>query len=79
MSEPSKTPSSKKSPWPEVMRGLAPYMNIGWMLLIPILAGAYGGYLADKYFATEPWLLLVGSLLGIVIGFYNFFLTVLRK
>jgi F0F1-type ATP synthase assembly protein I len=54
-------------------------MNIGWMFVIPTGVGMYGGYEADAYFGTKPWLFLLGAVLGIVVGFYNFFLTVLRK
>lgn len=79
MSEPSKTPPAKKSSWPEVMRSLGPYMNIGWMFVVAMVIGVYGGYKADTYFGTEPWLMVVGALLGMAAGFYNFFLVVLRK
>ena len=75
----SKTPPPKKSPWPEVMRALGPYMNIGWVFVISVGGGMYLGYYADGRFGTEPWLLLLGALLGIAVGFYNFFLVVLRK
>ena len=79
MSEPSKMPPGKKPSWPEVMRTIGPYMNIGWMFVVPMGLGIYGGYKADRYLGTEPWLLVVGSLLGMAVGFYNFFLVVLRK
>ena len=77
MSEPSKAP--KKSSWLEVMRALSPYMNIGWMFVISAGLGMYGGYTADAHLGTRPWLFLVGAFLGIGVGFYNFFLVVLRK
>lgn len=79
MSEPSKMPPSKKSSWPEVMRTSGPYMNIGWTFVVAMGIGIYGGYRADAYFGTEPWLMVVGALLGMAAGFYNFFLVVLRK
>ena len=79
MSEDSKAPPPKKSPWPEVMRAIGPYMNIGWMFVVSMLLFTYGGYKADAYFGTEPWLMVVGALVGMAVGFYNFFLVVLRK
>lgn len=79
MSEPSKMPPEKKPSWPEVMRTVGPYMNIGWMFVVSMGVGIYGGYQADAYLGTEPWLLVVGALLGMAVGFYNFFLVVLRK
>jgi F0F1-type ATP synthase assembly protein I len=79
MSEYPKTPPPKKSSWPEVMRALGPYMNIGWMFVVSVGLGILGGRWADTRFGTEPWLFLLGALLGIAVGFYNFFLVVLRK
>ena len=79
MPEPSKKPSAKDSSWPEVMRAVGPYMNIGWVFVVAMGLGIYTGYKADMYFGTEPWLMVVGALLGMAVGFYNFFLVVLRK
>ena len=79
MSEPSKPSPEKKSSWPEVMRAVSPYMNIGWMFVVSMGMGIYGGYKADMYLGTEPWLMVLGALLGMAVGFYNFFLVVLRK
>lgn len=44
----------------------ASYSLIGAIVLL----GAVG-YFADGYFGTSPWLLLIGLLLGIVVGFYE--------
>lgn len=44
----------------------ASYTLIGAIVL---LGGA--GYVGDRWFGTEPWLLLIGLLLGIVVGFYE--------
>lgn len=79
MAEHSQTPPPNKPSWPEVMRALAPYMNIGWMFLVSVGLGMLGGRWADGQLGTEPWLFLVGALVGIAVGFYNFFLVVLRK
>ena len=79
MSKPSKMPPEKKPSLPEVMRTVGPYMNIGWMFVVSMGVGIYGGYQADAYLGTEPWLLVAGSFLGMAVGFYNFFLVVLRK
>jgi F0F1-type ATP synthase assembly protein I len=44
----------------------ASYTLIGGILL---LGG--GGYLLDARWGTGPWLLVVGLVLGIVVGFYE--------
>jgi F0F1-type ATP synthase assembly protein I len=54
-------------------------MDIGWTFVIAVGGGAWLGYKADAYFATKPWLLLLGAVLGMVVGFYRFFVVVLRK
>ncbi len=77
MSEDRKRPPSNSS-WPEMMRSVAPYLNIGWIFLVTLGLGLLAGYWVDKRFETEPWFFLVGALLGIAVGFYHFFKTVLR-
>ena len=72
-------PPAPKSSWPQVMRAVAPYMDIGWTFVIAVGGGAWLGYKADAYLATKPWLLLLGAVLGMVVGFYRFFAVVLRK
>jgi F0F1-type ATP synthase assembly protein I len=79
MSEDSKAPPPKKSSWPEVMRTVGPYMNLGWMFVVSVGLGMLGGWWADTRLGTDPWLFLLGALVGIAVGFYNFFLVVLRK
>jgi len=34
------------------------------------------GYRLDRWLGTDPWLFVVGALLGISIGFYGFFKSV---
>ena len=67
-----------RDPWLEPARGLqtsltkagpvaaASYALIGAIVLLGGL-----GYAADRWLGTEPWLLLAGLLLGIVVGFYE--------
>jgi F0F1-type ATP synthase assembly protein I len=49
----------------------ASYTLIGAILLLGAL-----GYAADSWLGTSPWLLLLGLLLGIVVGFYELARTV---
>jgi F0F1-type ATP synthase assembly protein I len=53
---------------------LAGYTLIGAILLLGGL-----GYAIDRWRGTEPWFLLVGLLLGIVVGFYELAMTVWRS
>ena len=52
---------------------IASAVNDGWMeggsFLGSILSGTLLGYFADKWLGTEPWLVVVGILLGAYSGF----------
>jgi hypothetical protein len=78
MSDHSKPPPAKSS-WPEVMRALGPYLNIGWTFVVALGLGMLGGRWADTRLGTEPWFFLLGAVLGIAAGFYSFFMTISRK
>jgi F0F1-type ATP synthase assembly protein I len=52
----------------------ASYALIGAILLLGGL-----GYVADSWFGTEPWLLISGLLLGMVVGFYELARVVWRR
>jgi ATP synthase protein I len=52
----------------------ASYTLIGAIVLLGGL-----GYFADGWFGTSPWLLIVGLLLGIVVGFYELARVVWRR
>ena len=49
----------------------ASYTLIGAIIVLGAL-----GYAADSWLGTSPWLLLLGLLLGIVVGFYELARTV---
>ena len=61
------------------MRKSGPYLSLGTSLAAPVVVLALFGRWLDVKWGTEPWLLLAGSLLGMVTGFYSFFRTVLRQ
>jgi ATP synthase protein I len=52
----------------------ASYTLIGAIVLLGGL-----GYFADGWFGSSPWLLLLGLLLGIVVGFYELARVVWRR
>lgn len=47
--------------------------DFGYMLLASQLLLGGGGYWADQRFGTEPWLLIVGILLGLAVSFKHLF------
>jgi F0F1-type ATP synthase assembly protein I len=63
----------KRPPLAEAMR----YAQVGTMLIAPMIVLGAIGHMLDRHFATAPWLLLAGLLLGMATGFVNFFRLVL--
>lgn len=52
------------------------YSAVGLEMGFSVAIGVAIGYFLDRYFHTEPWLLLIFLILGIVAGFRRlFFLT----
>ena len=75
----ARKPQPSKSTWPEVIRTVGKYMDLGLTFVVAAAGGSLGGHWLDSRLGTDPWLLLVGALLGITVGFYHFFSVVLRK
>jgi F0F1-type ATP synthase assembly protein I len=61
----------------EAYQSLAPYLNIGYIFAASVAIFTFAGYFLDNKWETSPWLTVVGAVLGITAGFYNFFKTVL--
>lgn len=51
--------------------GLGVAMRIGVELVVATTVGGGLGLLGDRYFGTQPWLMLVGIVLGVAAGFRN--------
>lgn len=63
------TDPEKRPPWA--------YVGLGFEIVVPIVLGLLLGLWLDGRWGTRPWLAVVGILLGIGAGFYNFFRVVL--
>jgi F0F1-type ATP synthase assembly protein I len=70
---------SSLTPLSEAYREIAPYLNISSFFLAAIILFAWIGYSLDKLWDSKPWGLVIGAIVGIVVGFYNFFRTVSRN
>ena len=55
-------------PEPAKFRKLAELSSLGLMLPSSIAVGLFFGYVLDKWLRTEPWLLIIFTLLGVVSG-----------
>jgi ATP synthase protein I len=54
-------------------RKLAALSSLGLMLPSSIAVGLFMGYFLDKLLKTDPWLLIVFTLLGVASGFLSLF------
>jgi len=59
---------TKKSGQMGVFQALALTTTIGMELAITVVLGYYGGKYLDARFATGPWFLLAGVLIGLTVG-----------
>jgi len=47
------------------------HVTVGLQLAITMLIFVYGGYKLDLYFEKSPLFLVVGTIIGMVLGFYH--------
>lgn len=62
-------PGMDRSSW----RGVATYAQLGTTLFACVIVGLAGGYFADWWLGTQPWLLLVGLGFGIAAAAWNLY------
>ncbi len=85
--KPSKNKQKEKKPvdpsfsatLAETMREIGPYMNMGFFFLAAIGLFTYIGYEIDNWLGGNPYYIRIGAILGVIVGMYNFFKTVLLK
>lgn len=54
-----------------IYRKIAELSSLVLMLPSSIAVGLFIGYYLDKLFGTQPWLLLIFTILGVISGFYS--------
>ena len=54
-------------------RKIAALSSLGLMLPSSIAVGLFMGYFLDKLLKTDPWLLIIFTLLGVASGFLSLF------
>jgi len=58
------------------LQGVLHFTAVGITLAVSIVAGFGIGLYLDGVFSTEPWLMIVFTLFGIIAGFKNLYDTV---
>ena len=66
---------TKKPGQMSVFQALGLTTTIGMELAITVVLGYYGGKYLDTRFATGPWFLLTGVLVGLAVGVAGVFKT----
>jgi len=67
-------PPGEKGTW----KALGELSSIGITLVVATVIGLVGGYYADRWLGSKPWLTLLGLGMGIAAGFVNLFRSVRR-
>ncbi|HTP80190.1 MAG TPA: AtpZ/AtpI family protein [Bacteroidota bacterium] len=77
MAEPEDGGRPSKDGEPEnVLRQVSPYIGLGLQLALTVAIFYFIGSWMDDRFQTAPYLMVVGSMVGIVGGFIKFYKTV---
>ena len=63
----------------DTVRKAGPAASAGYGLIGALLLFGGGGYAVDRWLGTEPWCLVGGLILGIIVGFYGLAKTVWHR
>jgi F0F1-type ATP synthase assembly protein I len=63
----------------DTVRKAGPAASAGYGLIGALLLCGGGGYAIDRWLGTEPWGLVGGLILGIIVGFYGLAKTVWHR
>ncbi|CUT03796.1 AtpZ/AtpI family protein [Candidatus Chrysopegis kryptomonas] len=62
----------------KAIREIAPYSGLGLQLAVTVVIFWFIGKIIDEHYGTSPLWMIVGAMLGIVVGMYNFIKSVLE-
>ncbi|NIM00861.1 MAG: ATPase F0F1 [Acidobacteria bacterium] len=49
------------------------FIGLGIEMVVPVVLLMYAGYRLDAWLGSKPWLVLLGTFLGIAVSFYGMF------
>jgi len=61
----------RKQPWSTETKKIMALSSLGLMLPSSIAVGLFLGYILDKAFGTQPWMLIIFFFFGTASGIYN--------
>ena len=72
-----KRPAHSRRPasvsWQQSLHEASSYISLGMQMALTMVFFVTGGYFLDRWLGTEPWLLLVGAVLGMTAVFIHLF------
>ncbi|MGQ9819603.1 MAG: AtpZ/AtpI family protein [Candidatus Kapaibacteriales bacterium] len=63
----------------KIFNDIAPYLNLGWQLVSTILIMVLIGWGLDLWLKTKPLFIIIFSILGCILGMYDFIRNALKK
>lgn len=60
------------------IKEIAPYSGLGLQLAVTVIIFWFIGKLVDEHYGTSPLWMVVGAMLGIAVGMYNFIKAVIE-
>ncbi|MEN3038912.1 MAG: AtpZ/AtpI family protein [Candidatus Kryptonium sp.] len=60
------------------IKEVAPYSGLGLQLAVTVVIFWFIGRLIDEHYGTSPQWMIIGAVLGIIIGMYNFIKAVIE-
>lgn len=60
------------------IKEVAPYSGLGLQLAVTVVIFWFIGRLIDEHYGTSPLWMVIGAMLGIIVGMYNFIKAVIE-
>jgi F0F1-type ATP synthase assembly protein I len=76
---PRRPDQRERQNWASVARETGPLLGIGASLAVSVFVGVLAGKWADAHWGREPLFTILGAMLGLVLGMYQFVRTVMSK
>ncbi len=60
------------------IKEIAPYSGLGLQLAVTVVLFWFIGKMIDEHYGTSPLWMIIGAMLGIIVGMYNFIKSVIE-
>ncbi len=66
----------EKEDWSNILKAAGLLTYLGIIMVVSIGIGFFLGSTADNYLQSDPWLTILGLLVGVAAGFYGVYQTI---